>query len=43
MVECDKERRNRKREGKEQEKRRKLKEIWDRWRSERLQIFENER
>jgi hypothetical protein len=43
MVECDKERRNRKREGKEQEKRRKQKEIWDRWRSERLQIFENER
>jgi hypothetical protein len=43
MVECDKERRNRKRVDKETEKRRRQKEIWDRWRHERLQILENEK
>jgi hypothetical protein len=43
MVECDKERRNRKRVDKESEKRRRIKEIWDRWRHERLQILENEK
>ena len=43
MVECDKERRNRKRLDKMGEKRRRQKEIWDRWRHERLQILENEK
>jgi hypothetical protein len=42
MVECDKERRCRKRLDKESDKRRKIKEIWDRWRHERLQILESE-
>jgi hypothetical protein len=43
MVECDKERRNRKKFDKESEKRRRQKEIWERWRHERLQILENEK
>ena len=43
MVECDKERRNRKKLDKESEKRRRQKEIWERWRHERLQILENEK
>lgn len=43
MVECDKERRMRKREDKGAEKRRRQKEVWERWRHERLQIMENEK
>ena len=43
MVECDRERRSRKREDKEVEKRRRQKEIWERWRQERIQILENEK